>query len=98
MRAFARSAGTAVLLQQLLCVGASFRGDGAPGEHSRKLFDAVVRPESIDVGADARLVALFHDPVVSVGECGDLRQMGHAQHLPLSGEDLHQSTDRRRHG
>ena len=72
---------------------AGARSDRFAGVHPRELLDALGSAERRDVGAYRIVVAALRHPEVSVGKRRDLRQMGHAHHLPAARKRLQQPPD-----
>jgi hypothetical protein len=65
-------------------VRAGARGDLLAGVHPRELLDALGAAQRRDFGAHRVRRAVLRHAEVAIGKRRDLRQMGHAHHLPLA--------------
>jgi hypothetical protein len=82
-----------VLLEQFLCVRTRLGGDRSTAQHPCQLIDPRITRKPRQLAADAGgaalsisrapAVGLLAHQEVMVGAGGDLRQVGHAQHLAL---------------
>src|SRR6266542_145700 len=66
---------------QLLGVPARLLGNFDTAEHARDLVDSLAVRESLNSGEGSAFLDFLLDDEVSVSDGGDLRQVGHADHL-----------------
>ena len=79
--------------QQLRGVGQGFVGEVDPAEHARDFLDTLLALQVRYGGAGVRAAALLVHEQVLMPLCGDLRQVGHAQHLAAFAQAAQQLAD-----
>src|SRR5713226_434279 len=89
----ARDASIVGASDQLARRAAKLVGDFGAAEHPRDLFDPLSLHQRAHAAAGRAAPFFFFDQEMSVGEGGDLRQMGHAQHLMKAREFLELASD-----